>query len=198
VLDIFSYLFEIPKMLFDGVKLGRRFAIIRSATFTMIPWSRATLTDLLIGGWAIDFFIKRGHDETVVRKTILVLGMLTGLAVFGAVFTTDRFWALVWLTVSLGGLAAWAPAGWSIPSLIAPRGGNGTAGGIMNFLNSIMGIVSPIITGFIVLETGSFSSAFVVAGVVLLVGIVSYVFVLGRIEPVPDLREPHRPVPVAV
>ena len=57
----------------------------------------------------------------------------------------------------------------------------------MNFLNSIMGVVSPIVTGFIVLETGSFSSAFVVAGVVLLVGIVSYVFVLGRIEPVPDL-----------
>ena len=59
----------------------------------------------------------------------------------------------------------------------------------MNFLNSIMGIVAPIVTGFIVLETGSFSSAFIVAGVVLLIGIVSYVFVLGRIEPVPDLPD---------
>ncbi len=161
--------------------------IIRSATFTMIPWSFATITDLAIGGWAIDFFIKRGNDETVVRKTILVLGMLTGLMVFGAVFTTDRFWALLWITISLCGLAAAAPAGWSIPSLIAPRGGNGTVGGIMNFLNSIMGITSPIVTGFIVLKTGSFSSAFVVAGVVLVIGIFSYVFVLGRIEPVPDL-----------
>jgi sugar phosphate permease len=161
--------------------------IIRSATFTMIPWSFATITDLAIGGWAIDFFIKRGNDETVVRKTILVLGMLTGLMVFGAVFTTDRFWALLWITISLCGLAAAAPAGWSIPSLIAPRGGNGTVGGIMNFLNSVMGITSPIVTGFIVLKTGSFSSAFVVAGVVLVIGIFFYVFVLGRIEPVPDL-----------
>jgi ACS family D-galactonate transporter-like MFS transporter len=161
--------------------------IIRSAAFTMIPWSFATITDLAIGGWAIDFFIKRGNDETVVRKTILVLGMLTGLMVFGAVFTTDRFWALLWITISLCGLAAAAPAGWSIPSLIAPRGGNGTVGGIMNFLNSMMGITSPIVTGFIVLKTGSFSSAFVVAGVVLVIGIFFYVFVLGRIEPVPDL-----------
>lgn len=161
--------------------------IIRSATFTMIPWSFATITDLVIGGWAIDFFIKRGNDETMVRKTILVLGMLTGLMVFGAVFTTDRFWALLWITISLCGLAAAAPAGWSIPSLIAPRGGNGTVGGIMNFLNSVMGITSPIVTGFIVLKTGSFSSAFVVAGVVLVIGIFFYVFVLGRIEPVPDL-----------
>ncbi len=161
--------------------------IIRSATFTMIPWSCATIVDLLIGGWAIDFFIKRGNDETFVRKTVLVCGMVTGLTVFGAVFTVDPFWALLWITISLCGLAAAAPAGWSIPSLIAPRGGTGTVGGIMNFLNSIMGVVSPIVTGFIVLETGSFSSAFIVAGVVLLVGIVSYIFVLGRIEPVPDL-----------
>ncbi len=163
--------------------------IMHSAAFIMIPWSFATITDLVVGGWAIDLFIKRGHDETIVRKTSLVLGMLTGLAVFGAVFTTDRFWALLWITLSLGGLAAAAPAGWSIPSLIAPRGGNGTIGGIMNFLNSIMGIVAPIVTGFIVLKTGSFSSAFVVAGVVLIIGIFSYVFVLGRIEPVPDLVE---------
>jgi ACS family D-galactonate transporter-like MFS transporter len=163
--------------------------IIRSATFTMIPWSCATVMDLLVGGWAIDHFIKRGHDETLVRKTVLVCGMLLGLAVFGAVFTTSSFWALFWITLSLCGLASAAPAGWSIPSLIAPRGGNGTVGGIMNFLNSIMGIVAPIVTGFIVLETGSFSSAFIVAGVVLLIGIVSYVFVLGRIEPVPDLPD---------
>ncbi len=163
--------------------------ILRSATFTMIPWSCATIADLAVGGWAIDFFIKRGHDETVVRKTILVLGMLTGLTVFGAVFTTDGFWALLWITMSLCGLAAAAPAGWSIPSLIAPRGGNGTIGGIMNFLNSIMGVVAPIVTGFIVFKTGSFSSAFIVAGVVLVVGIFSYVFVLGRIEPLPDLIE---------
>ena len=112
---------------------------------------------------------------------------VTGLMVFGAVFTTDRFWALLWITISLCGLAAAAPAGWSIPSLIAPRGGNGTVGGIMNFLNSVMGITSPIVTGFIVLKTGSFSSAFVVAGVVLVIGIFFYVFVLGRIEPVPAL-----------
>jgi hypothetical protein len=55
-----------------------------------------------------------------MRKTILVLGMLTGLMVFGAVFTTDRFSALLWITISLCGLAAAAPAGWSIPPRITP------------------------------------------------------------------------------
>jgi MFS-type transporter involved in bile tolerance (Atg22 family) len=48
-----------------------------------------------------------------------------------------------------------------------------------------MGVAAPVITGFIVGITHSFSGAFLVAGIVLVVGIVSYVFVLGPIEPIP-------------
>ena len=55
-----------------------------------------------------------------MRKTVLVLGMLLGLAVFGTTLTTDPVWAIVWISVGLSGLAAAAPVGWSIPSLIAP------------------------------------------------------------------------------
>jgi MFS transporter, ACS family, D-galactonate transporter len=43
-----------------------------------------------------------------------------------------------------------------------------------------------VITGFIVGLTHSFAGAFLVAGVVLLVGIFSYVVILGRIEPIPE------------
>jgi MFS transporter, ACS family, D-galactonate transporter len=43
-----------------------------------------------------------------------------------------------------------------------------------------------VITGFIVDITHSFSGAFLVAGLVLLVGIFSYVVLLGPIEPIPD------------
>jgi MFS-type transporter involved in bile tolerance (Atg22 family) len=46
--------------------------------------------------------------------------------------------------------------------------------------------VAPAVTGFIVGATHSFSNAFLVAGIVLLIGIFSYVVVLGRIEPIPE------------
>jgi hypothetical protein len=58
----------------------------------------------------------------------------------------------------------------------------------MNFANNLMGAAAPIVTGFIVGATDSFANAFFVAGVILVVGIVSFVFVLGKIEPIPD---PH-------
>jgi dipeptide/tripeptide permease len=49
-----------------------------------------------------------------------------------------------------------------------------------------MGAVAPAVTGFVVGATNSFSIAFVVAGVVLLIGIFFFVFVLGRIKPIPE------------
>lgn len=161
-------------------------SLLKSAGFITIPWIVATITDLVVGGWLIDHLITRGYNETRVRKTVLVLGMLTGLAVFGAVFTTDAVWAIVWISIALGGLAAAAPVGWSIPSLIAPKGGTGTIGGIMNFFNNLMGGAAPIATGYIVSLTGSFSGAFLIAGVVLLIGIFAYVVLLGEIAPLPD------------
>ncbi len=161
-------------------------SILKSAGFAAIPWMCATVADLLVGGWLIDHLIAKGHDETKVRKAVLLAGMTLGLAVFGATTTTDPVIAIVWISIALSGLAAAAPVGWSLPSLIAPKGGVGTVGGIMNFANNMMGAVAPIVTGIIVGQTQSFTNAFLIAGVVLLVGMAAFVFLLGPIEPLPE------------
>jgi sugar phosphate permease len=180
--SFYLFLTWLPNYLVQTMHMG----ILKSAGYTTIPWIFATISDLVVGGWLVDHLIGRGHDETIVRKTVLVVGMLVGLAVFGAIETTNPVWAICWISVALSGLAAAAPVGWSIPSLIAPRGGTGTIGGIMNFFNNMMGVVAPVATGYIVGATHSFAGAFLVAGIVLVVGIVSYVFVMGSVEPIPD------------
>ena len=164
-------------------------SILKSAGYSTIPWLCATIADLVVGGWLIDHLIARGMNESQVRKTVLICGMLVGLAVFGATQTTNPAWAILWISIALSGLSAAAPVGWSIPSLIAPKGGTGTIGGIMNFANNMMGVVAPAVTGFVVGETQSFGNAFLIAGVVLAIGILSYVFVLGKIEPIADPPE---------
>jgi ACS family D-galactonate transporter-like MFS transporter len=180
--SFYLFLTWLPGYLVQTLHMG----ILKSAGYAAIPWIFATLSDLLVGGFLVDHLIARGQDETKVRKTVLVIGMLMGLAVFGAVFTIDPAWAIAWITIALTGLAAAAPVGSSIVSLIAPRGGTGTIGGIVNFANNLMGVAAPVVTGFIVGLTHSFAGAFLVAGVVLLVGIFSYIVVLGRIEPIPE------------
>lgn len=161
-------------------------SLIGAAGYAAIPWFVATIADLVIGGWLVDTLISRGYEPTKVRKTILVAGMVLGLAIIGAAFTTDIHVAIIYVSIALGGVAFHAPVGWSIPGLIAPRGSVGTIGGVMNAFNNLANFAAPVATGFIVQQTGSFVLALASAGVMLVIGIVSYVFVLGKIEPIPD------------
>lgn len=188
--SFYLFLTWLPAYLVHTLHMG----ILKSAGYATIPWIFATLSDLLIGGFLTDHLIAQGHDETFVRKAVIVCGMTLGLAVFGAIYTTSPVWAVLWITLSLTGLAASAPVGSSIVSLIAPRGGTGTVGGILNFANNLMGIAAPIVTGIIVGVTHSFVGAFLTAGAVLLVGIFFYVVVLGRIEQIPEPK-PAVPTP---
>ncbi len=180
--SFYLFLTWLPSYLVKTMHMG----ILKSAGFAAIPWMVATICDLVIGGWLIDALIARGHNESRVRKTVLVLGMLFGTAVLGATQTTDPVWAITWISIALGGLASAAPVSWSLPSLIAPKGGVGTVGGIMNFSNNMMGVVAPIVTGVIVDQTGSFVGAFATAGAILVVGILSFVFLLGPIVTIPN------------
>ena len=156
--------------------------VMQSGFYTAIPWLAATVSDLLVGGWLVDHLIRAGHDSTRVRQTILVLGLVLGLAVIGATHTTNPRVAIFWISIALCGLAASAPIGWSIPGLIAPPGSIARVGGIMNFVLNVPAILAPVITGYLVGNSHSFTRAFLVAAAVLIAGIFSYIFLLGKIE----------------
>ncbi len=157
-----------------------------SVLYTSVPWLFAAACDFLIGGWMINKLIQRGYDSSRVRQTVLIVGTAFGLGILGAATAHTARLAIFWISISLGGLAAAAPVGWSIPSLIAPAGSVGRLGGILNFGNQLSAIVAPIVTGYIASGTRSFAWAFGAATIFLLIGIAGYVFMLGRIEPIPD------------
>jgi MFS family permease len=160
--------------------------LLHSALYTSIPWIVATLLDLAVGGWLVDFLIQRGKNPVRVRQVVLIGGTALGLGILGAANAHSAITALFWISVSIGGLSAASPVGWSIPSLIAPRESVGTLGGILNFGNQLAGIAAPIVTGYVVQATHSFFWAFAAAGIFLLIGIAGYVFLLGSMEPVPE------------
>ena len=127
-----------------------------------------------------------------MRKTILVIaGMLLGVAsIFGATTTRDPNVAIVYITIALAGLAVSAPV-WVVAPvrLIAPRqAAVGAVGSIMNFANNIMSIAAPIVAGYVVAATGSFTNVFLIGGRRPDPPASSRVtcFLLGRIEPIPD------------
>jgi MFS family permease len=160
--------------------------LFHSVFYTSVPWLFATATDLAVGGWLVDALLQRGYDANRVRQSVLVAGMAFGLAIFGAARAHSPAVALVWISMALGGLAAAAPVAWTIPSLIAPRESVGTLAGAVNLCGQIAAISAPIVTGYIVSASHSFAAAFMTATIILLLGIAGYIFLLGRIELIPE------------
>ena len=160
--------------------------LLHSVLYTSVPWLFATFTALVVGGWLVDALLRRGWNSVRVRQTVLIGGTGLGLGVLGAAYSHTPASALFWISLSIGGLAAASPVGWSIPTLIAPRESVGTLGGIMNFANQLAAIAAPIITGYIAQATHSFFWAFTAAAAVLVIGICGYIFLLGPIAAIPD------------
>jgi MFS transporter, ACS family, D-galactonate transporter len=163
--------------------------LLHSFLYTSVPWLFATVTDIVAGGWLVDFLVQRGWNASTVRRVILIGGTACGLGLLGAAHAHTPMRALIWISISIGGLSAASPVGWSLPSLIARRNDVGKVGGIVNFSNQISGICAPIITGYLVTAFHSYALAFGVAAMYLAIGIAAYTFLLGRIERMPLLAD---------
>jgi MFS transporter, ACS family, D-galactonate transporter len=156
--------------------------LLHSFLYTSVPWIFATFTDLVIGGWMVDFLVQRGWNASRVRRTVLIGGTTCGLGILGAAHAHAAEQALFWISISIGGLSAASAVGWSLPSLIASRGDAGKVGGIVNFSNQVSGICAPIATGYLVSALHSYAWAFGVSAIYLVIGICGYIFLLGKIE----------------
>jgi len=157
--------------------------LLHSFLYTSVPWLFATVTDLLIGGWLVDTLVRRGSDSSLVRRVVLIGGTYFGLGILGAARAHDAPHALIWISVSIGGLAAAAPVAWSVISLISARNDVGKVTGIVNFFSQLSAIVAPILTGYLVQAFHNYAWAFGVSAAYLVIGIAGYAFLLGKIEP---------------
>ena len=164
--------------------------LLHSFLYTGVPWLLGTASEFLIGGWMVDRLIKKGWNASGVQRAVLIGGTTMGLGIVGAAYAQTATSALLWISISLAGLSAASAVGWSIPSLIGPQGSVGTLGGIQNFSGQVSGIAAPIVTGYLVTARHSFGWAFGVAGIYLCIGILAYIFLLGRLEKIP--AEPQR------
>ena len=156
--------------------------LLHSFLYTSVPWIFATITDVAIGGWMVDALVRRGGNASLIRQIVLVAGTACGLGILGAAHAHDATRALIWISISIGGLAAAAPVAWSAPSYIAGRNDVGKVGGIINFSAQISGIAAPIVTGYVVQGLHSYAWAFGMSAIYLAIGIAGYIFLLGGIE----------------
>lgn len=137
-----------------------------------------------IFGKLSDRWVIAGASPTTVRKSLATagnMGMGTFLALSG--IAPD---GLLVPTLALAGAFMGVSSCniWAMTQTLAGREVVGRWTGVQNFLGNFAGIVAPILTGFLLDRTGHFYWAFFITAAVVWLGAISWVFIVGPIEPV--------------
>ncbi len=89
---------------------------------------------------------------------------------------------------------------WAITQTLAGPQAAGRWTGFQNFVGNLAGVVAPAITGLVLDRTGHFYWAFAILTAVALTGTMSWVFLVGPVEPVIWRKKPQAvtvsPLPV--
>lgn len=137
---------------------------------------------ILISGLLSDWLVRRGGNEVRIRKLFIVAGMLICCLIVPAGLVADKITSVWLLTAAVAGLGLATPNTWTLTQAVCEKEVVGTASGLQNFGGNLGGIIAPLLTGYIAYKTHSFAVALSIVGVVLVLGILSYWFLID--EPV--------------
>jgi len=135
----------------------------------------------VLGGVFSDGLLKRGYSLTAARKTPIVLGMLLSTSMIACNYVSSEWLVVFFMSLAFFGKGIGA-LGWAVVSDTSPKQIAGLSGGLFNTFGNVAGITTPIVIGYIVAGSGSFAGALVFIGANALVAVLSYLFVVGRIE----------------
>jgi len=141
----------------------------------------------VLAGWASDRMVhKKVLSLTATRKLFLTIGLLMALCIGFAPFTDSVFMTVLLLCIAKSGTTVAASQVWALPGDVAPTNSVSIVAGLQNTVSNMGGAVGPIITGAIVGATGHFTWALVFSAVLVVIGILNYLFLLGKVEPIVD------------
>jgi MFS family permease len=168
VYSLYLYLSWLPSYL----QTARGVSMVNSGLFTSVPFLIGAVVIVLVN-WIGDTMLTADAVRTG-RRRMVVVACLVLVAGGMAIPYAESLTAVVILTilpVSFSNTATATNAALTSDLLRSPA----DAGRAFAFLvlgGNIFGLLAPIVTGYIVQATGSFASAFVLAGVLALLGAV--------------------------
>lgn len=152
---------------------------IKSGLLASLPFL-AAFVGVLCSGFFSDFLIRRGYSVGFARKLPIIGGLLISTSIIGANFVESTPLVIAFLALAFFGNGL-ASITWSLVSTLAPARLLGLTGGVFNFIGNLSAIATPIVIGFLA-SGDSFAPAITYIAVLALVGALSYVLLVGKVE----------------
>ena len=160
------------------LEIQRHMSIPKTGFVASVPFLFGLVGSILVG-WLADRLTKRGLTAIGSRKLLTVIGLaIMGCATFVAAETPSNLIAVTSISVAIFFGFGSSGTSWSLANAAAPPSYAASLGAIMDFGGFIGGALAPLVTGFVVQATGSFTPALLVAGVIGLLSAAAYLILI--------------------
>ncbi len=169
----------LPSYLMDARGLDLK----ETAVLGALPLLAMAISSVFWGS-AADLLIRRGRSPTLARKSIALSGLSIAAVLLVTASRVESLTScIVILVLACVALGMFTSNVWAMTQTMAgPAAGSWT--GIQNCVGNFGGVASPLVAGWSVEATGSYQTAFFIAAAVMLAGVLSYLFLVGPIQPI--------------
>ncbi|AJZ59618.1 major Facilitator Superfamily protein [Paraburkholderia fungorum] len=157
----------------------RHMDFLKAGFMAAVPFL-AAFVGILSSGLLSDGMLRRGVSATVARKVPIVTGLLLSTAIVGANYVETPSMVILFMAIAFFG-SGFSSITWVLVSSMAKKELLGLTGGMFNLMGNLSSICVPIVIGLIV-RNDDFKPALVFMSAVGLLGALSYLFLVGRIE----------------
>jgi MFS transporter, ACS family, D-galactonate transporter len=158
----------------------RGMTFIKAGWVAALPYMAASV-GVLLGGFVSDRIIRSTGNATLGRKLPIVVGLMMCSTMVAANYVESNAVVIAIMSFAFFGQGM-CNLGWTLISDVAPKSMVGLTGGVFNLCANLAGIVTPIVIGAIVRETGSFYGALAYVAALGVVGVLAYVLIVGPVE----------------
>ena len=143
-----------------------------------------------VTGWVSDQWMRRGGTATVVRKSVMGAGCIIAIVSIAGVALAGAHSYFSWLLAAGVGIGMMGVGVFAFAQTLAGPQAAGKWTGLQNGVGNFAGVFGPALTGFVVEKTGNFLAPFAITLVVLVIGLIGWVFIIG---PVQETKWEHEP-----
>lgn len=161
----------------------KHIALTKAGVLASLPFL-AAFVGVLTSGVLSDWLLRRGLGVTLARKIPVVSGMVLASSIFMANWFNDPRLVIACMTCSFFGTGV-ACIAWSLVSTVAPERLIGLTGGMFNFISNCAAFIVPMVIGLLV-KGNSFARPLFFISSMGVMGICSFVFLVGKIERIPE------------
>jgi MFS family permease len=148
----------------------RHMELIKAGFFGAIPYIVAVILGICFGKLSDRILTSDQLQNGGRRKLVVVFMFLSSIVLFTNVID-NTIGIILLLSISLSAISSSISLNFALTSdLVSDPKITGTMMGLVTLGGNIFGLLAPIVTGYIVKATGNFNSAFILAGILLIIG----------------------------